>query len=219
MLGWGPVAWEGGWSVADKRRRGRPSGSDGVDTRQEILRVARQVFGELGYERTTFQEIATRAGLTRPAVNHYFRDKAALFHALFDSVRETAVGAGVAQAVTQETLPGRLSVFLEAAVQIDSRDRSFARFMAASVLDGYRHDVLLGSTREHVDQVREFVRQTLRAAVESGEVRDDIDVPAVAEMLIAILWGMALYTGFVGTHEQLEEVVEQFSRLIAGTLW
>jgi AcrR family transcriptional regulator len=190
-----------------------------VDTRQEILRVARHVFSELGYERTTFQEIATRAGLTRPAVNHYFRDKAALFHALFDSVRESVVGAGVAQAVTQETVAKRLSAFLEAAVQIDSQDRSFARFMAASVLDGYRYDELRDSTREQVDQVREFVQQTLRDAVESGEVRDDIDIPAVTEMLIAILWGMVLYAGFVGTGKQSEEVVEQFSRLIAGALW
>src|SRR5262245_45562436 len=66
-------------NVTDKRRRGRPPRSDGADTRQEILRVARLVFSELGYERTTFQEIATRAGLTRPAVNHYFRDKAELY--------------------------------------------------------------------------------------------------------------------------------------------
>jgi AcrR family transcriptional regulator len=205
--------------VADKRRRGRPPGSDGVDTRQEILRVARQVFSELGYERTTFQEIAIRAGLTRPAVNHYFRDKAALFHAVFDSVLESVVGVGVERTVPRETVPKRLSAFLEAAVQIDSQDRSFARFMAASVLDGYRYDELRGSTREQVDQVREFVRQELRTAVESGEVRDDIDIPAVTEMLIAILWGMVLYTGFVGTHQQLEEVVEQFSRLIAGALW
>jgi AcrR family transcriptional regulator len=205
--------------VADKRRRGRPPGTDGADTRQEILRVARQVFSELGYERTTFQEIAARAGLTRPAVNHYFRDKAALYRALFESVKEGVVGASVEQAVEQETLPGRLSAFLEAAVQIDSRDRSFARFMAASVLDGYRHEGLRGDTLEQIEQVREFVRLALRTAVESGEVREDIDIPAVTEMLIAVLWGMALYAGFVGTHDQLEEVVDQFSRLIAGALW
>jgi AcrR family transcriptional regulator len=205
--------------VADKRRRGRPPRSDGADTRQEILRVARQVFSELGYERTTFQEIATRAGLTRPAVNHYFRDKAALYRALFDSVQEGVIGASVEQAVVQETLPGRLSAFVKAAVQIGSGDRSFARFMAASVLDGYRHEGLRGSTLEQIEQVREFVRLALRAAIESGEVRDDIDIPAVTEMLIAVLWGMALYAGFVGTDDQLEEVVDQFSRLIAGAVW
>ena len=181
--------------------------------------MARQVFSELGYERTTFQEIATRAGLTRPAVNHYFQDKAALYRALFDSVQEGVVGAGVAQAAAEVTLPGRLSAFLQAAVQIDSRDRSFARFMAASVLDGYRHEGLRGGTLEQIEQVREFVRVALRAAVESGEARADIDIPAVTEMLIAVLWGMALYVGFVGTHEQLDEVVEQFSRLVAGALW
>jgi len=191
-----------------------------VNTREEILRVARQVFSELGYERTTFQEIATRAGVTRPAVNHYFHDKAALYRALFDSVRDSVVGStGVNQATTRETLPGRLSAFLEAAVLIDSRDRSVARFMAASVLDGYRHERLRGSTGEQVEQVRGFVRQALGAAVRSGEVRDDIDIPAVTEMLIAVLWGMVLYAGFVGTNDQLEEVVEQFSRLIAGVLW
>ncbi|HYQ65635.1 TetR/AcrR family transcriptional regulator [Actinophytocola sp.] len=181
--------------------------------------MARQVFSELGYERTTFQEIATRAGLTRPAVNHYFRDKTALYRALFDSVKESVVGASVGQAVAQETLPGQLSAFLDAAVQIDSGDRSFARFMAASVLDGYRHEGLRGSTLEQIEQVREFVRLALRSAVESGEVREDLDIPAVTEMLIAILWGMALYAGFVGTHDQLEVVVDQFSRLIAGALW
>jgi AcrR family transcriptional regulator len=181
--------------------------------------VARQVFSELGYERTTFQEIATRAGLTRPAVNHYFRDKTALYRALFDSVQEGVVGASVEQAVAQETLPGRLSAFLKAAVQIGSRDRSFARFMAASVLDGYRHEGLRGSTLEQIEQVREFVRLALRAAVESGEVRPDIDIPAVTEMLVAVLWGMALYAGFIGTHDQLEQVVDQFSRLIAGAVW
>jgi AcrR family transcriptional regulator len=190
-----------------------------VDTRQEILRVARQVFSELGYERTTFQEIATRAGLTRPAVNHYFRDKTALYRALFDSVQEGVFGVSFEQAVAQGTLPGRLSAFLRAAVQIDSQDRSFARFMAASVLDGYRHEGLRGSGLEQIEQVREFVGLALRAAVESGEVREDIDIPAVTEMLIAVLWGMALYAGFVGTHDQLEEVVDQFYRLIAGALW
>ncbi|WP_243866401.1 TetR/AcrR family transcriptional regulator [Actinophytocola oryzae] len=180
--------------------------------------MARQVFSELGYERTTFQEIASRAGLTRPAVNHYFRDKAALYRALFDSVQEGVVGASVEQAAAKKTLSGRLSAFLESAVRIDSRDRSFARFMAASVLDGYRHEDLRGSTLEQIEQVREFVRQALRAAVESGELREDTDIPAVTEMLIAVLWGMALYAGFVGTHDQLEEIVDQFSRLIAGAL-
>ncbi|MTD56947.1 TetR family transcriptional regulator [Amycolatopsis sp. RM579] len=173
----------------------------------------------MGYERATFTEIAERAGYTRPAINHHFPDKASLYHASLESVRDTVINGGVEHAVAHETLPGRLSGFLEGAVQVDSQDRSFARFIAASVLDGFRHPQLQEHTRGQVDQVRTFVRQALGAAVDNGEVRADLDVPAVTEMLIAVMWGMGLYAGFMGTHEQLEKVVEQFSRLVAGILW
>lgn len=202
-----------------ERRRGRPPRSRPGRTREEILRTAREVFGELGFERTTFKEIAERAGYTRPTVNHYFPDKAALYRALLESVRDTVISGSVEQASARRTLSGQLSGFLEGAVQIDSQDRTFARFIAASVLDGFRHPQLRELTQGQVDQVRIFVRRALSDAVQAGEVRADLDVPAVAEMLIAVMWGMGLYAGFLGSHDQLEDVVEQFNRLVAGILW
>ncbi|NKQ54181.1 TetR/AcrR family transcriptional regulator [Amycolatopsis sp. K13G38] len=205
--------------MLEKRRRGRPPLSDGPSTREQIVRTAREVFSELGYEGTTFKEIAERAGLTRPAVNHYFRDKEALYRALFESSREAVVASGVERAAAGRELPERLSVFLEVATQVDSADRSFARFMAASILDAFRHPQLRDSAHQQLDDVRDFVAEALRTAVDTGEVRSDLDVPAVTEMLVAVLWGMGLYAGFVGTHDQLNAVVEQFSRLLSGTLW
>jgi AcrR family transcriptional regulator len=183
------------------------------------MRTAREVFSERGYERTTFREIAERIGLTRPAVNHYFPDKESLYQALFGSARDVVVQAAVARAGEQETLAGQLAAFLDAATQVDSKDRSFAKFMAASVLDGFRHPQLQDSARRQIDEVREFLRQALTAAVDRGEIPADIDLPAVVEMLIAVLWGMGLYAGFLGTHDQLESVVAVLSRLVAGALW
>lgn len=202
-----------------RRRRGRPPHSDGADTRHRILVVARQVFSELGYEKTTFKEIAERAGLTRPAVNHYFHNKEALYSALFDATREHVVGEAVANAAAEHKLAGRLEAFLQAATQIDSRDRTYARFIAASLLDAFRHPELRDRAQNQLADARQFVEQTLRAAIEQGEIRPETDVPAVTEMLVAVMWGMGLYAGFVGTHEQLEGVVEQFVRLLEGNLW
>lgn len=201
------------------RRRGRPPMSDGVDTRNRILSVARQVFSELGYEKTTFKEIAERAGLTRPAVNHYFHNKEALYTALFDATRDSVVQAALAQAAGEDKLPNQLSMFLHAAAQIDSTDRTFARFIAASLLDAFRHPELRDRAQNQLEDVRAFVDQALNMAIERGEIRADTNVSAVTEMLIAVMWGMGLYAGFVGTHEQLESVVEQFSRLLEGNLW
>lgn len=201
------------------RRRGRPPLSDGPSTEQRILQAAREVFSEAGYEKTTFREIAERAGLTRPAVNHYFRNKEALYGALFESTRVSVVTAGLANAALKDTLAARLEAFLEAAAQVDSQDRSYARFIAASLLDAFRHPELRDQAQSQLDDVRAFVNQALRAAIDAGEVRADTDVPAVTEMLIAVMWGMGLYAGFVGTHDQLEAVVVQFGRLLDGSLW
>ncbi|HVV08937.1 TetR/AcrR family transcriptional regulator [Amycolatopsis sp.] len=205
--------------MTEPRRRGRPPVSGGPSTREVILQAARHVFSEQGYEGTTVKAIAERAGLTRPAVNHYFRTKEALYRALFTSTRQTVVAAGADTAQARETLSGQLAAFLRSASQVDSRDRSYARFMAASLLDAFRHPELGDSAHGQLADVREFVGGAVRMAVEPGEIRADTDVPAVTEMLVAVLWGMGLYAGFVGTHDQLESVVAQFCRLLEGTLW
>lgn len=202
-----------------RRRRGRPPASNGPATRERILQSARELFSELGYEKTSMTEIADRAGLTRPAIKYYFDDKESLYTALFDSTRDTVVASGIRDAAAADALSGRLSAFLEAAVRADSRDRSYARFIAASLLDAFRHPELRVRAQSQLDDVRAFVQQALRSAIEDGEIRADTDVPAVTEMLIAVLWGMGLYAGFVGTHDQLESVVAQFERLLEGQLW
>jgi AcrR family transcriptional regulator len=202
-----------------QRRRGRPLASGGPGARERILQSARQLFSELGYERTSLTEIAERAGLTRPAINYHFRSKESLYAALLDSTRDGVIVPGITDAARANTLPSRLAAFLEAAVQADSRDRSYARFIAASLLDAFRHPELRDRAQGQVDELRAFVQQALREAIRDGQVREDINVPAVTEMLIAVMWGMGLYAGFVGTHDQLEAVVAQFERLLEGDLW
>ena len=46
------------------RGPGRPPAAKAAETRERILRAAREVFSELGYDAATFQAIAIRADLT-----------------------------------------------------------------------------------------------------------------------------------------------------------
>jgi AcrR family transcriptional regulator len=206
-------------AVRNGKRRGRPPQTDGPSARERILHAGRELFNELGYQKASLTQIAERAGLTRPAVNHYFHTKEDLYSALFESARDAVVASGLKTATEAETLPARLSAFMEAATQVDAADRSYARFIAASLLDAFRHPELADQARSQLDDVRGFIELTLREAVAAGDIRADIDVPAVTEMLLAMMWGMGLYAGFVGTHEQLEAVVTQFSRLLEGDIW
>src|SRR5690348_18145496 len=61
------------------RGPGRPPAAKAAETRERIVRAAREVFSELGYDAATFQAIAIRADLTRPAINHYFASKRVLW--------------------------------------------------------------------------------------------------------------------------------------------
>jgi len=52
-------------------------------TRASLLSVARTLFAEAGYAGTSTEEVVQRAGVTRGALYHHFRDKRELFEAVF----------------------------------------------------------------------------------------------------------------------------------------
>ena len=56
-------------------------------TRRALLDTARATFTVQGYAAASTGEIVRRAGVTRGALYYHFRDKAALFEAVFDEVR------------------------------------------------------------------------------------------------------------------------------------
>src|ERR1700759_455288 len=73
------------------RGPGRPPAAKAAETRERIVRAAREVFSELGYDAATFQEIAVRADLTRPAINHYFKSKRVLYQVVVERTNELVV--------------------------------------------------------------------------------------------------------------------------------
>ena len=98
------------------------------------MRAAREVFSELGYDAATFQAIAVRADLTRPAINHYFASKRVLWAEVIEQTNTTIVSAGIARARERAGLIDRLSTFLSVTTQAEAEDRSAAAFLVTSVL-------------------------------------------------------------------------------------
>ncbi|MEZ4601313.1 MAG: TetR family transcriptional regulator [Syntrophotaleaceae bacterium] len=59
-------------------------------TRLGILHSALELFHEKGYSRTTLEQIARRAGVTRGAIYWHFKDKVDLFLGLKDEIEQSA---------------------------------------------------------------------------------------------------------------------------------
>jgi AcrR family transcriptional regulator len=62
--------------------RGRPKGDKRDRTRATLLEAARTLVRERGYERTTLEEVARRAGMTTGAIYGNFKNRQELFIAL-----------------------------------------------------------------------------------------------------------------------------------------
>jgi len=65
----------------------RRTRADAQGTREAILDAAQRMFLERGVSRTSLQQIASAAGVTRGAIYWHFRDKSDLFSAMLDRVR------------------------------------------------------------------------------------------------------------------------------------
>jgi AcrR family transcriptional regulator len=201
------------------RGPGRPPAAKAAETRERIVQAAREVFSELGYDAATFQAIAIRADLTRPAINHYFTSKSVLWREVVEQTNAQVVDVGMARAQGQNNLIGRLSAFFSAAMQADSEDRSAAAFLVTSVLESQRHPELSHDGHDSLKNSRAFVSWAVNDAIQSGELTTDTDVNYLVEMLLAVLWGMGFYAGFVGDHTELGAVVHKFELLMANKLW
>ncbi|MCV7225761.1 TetR/AcrR family transcriptional regulator [Mycolicibacterium komossense] len=201
------------------RGPGRPPAAKAAETRERILLAAREVFSELGYDAATFQAIAIRADLTRPAINHYFSSKRVLYQEVVDKTNSMVATLGAERARGAKTLVDRLQAFISAAVRPDDKDRSAAAFLVTAVLESQRHPELSQGQNDSLENSRIFVTWAVNEAIESGELTTDTDVKTLVEMLVAVLWGMGFYAGFVGDHDELDRITEQLRLLLQQELW
>jgi AcrR family transcriptional regulator len=90
----------------------------GEPTRDALVAAARVLFAERGYAAVGTEEVVRRAGVTRGALYHHFRDKQDLFRAVFEQTESEivqAIGARVAGiADPMELLAAGVRAFLDA---------------------------------------------------------------------------------------------------------
>lgn len=198
--------------VAPGRGRGRPVGSDSAETRAAILRAAREVINERGYEAATFQAIALRAGFSRPTMHYYFHTKEEIYECL-QREAYSIVADCIATAQREDSLLKQLSAFVNAARRSDLADGSMMRFIVSSRLEQHRCPRLRGTTTPVSEAVAGFYARVVHDAIARGEIPADVDAAAVANMLSAMFWGMGFFAGFVHAPDDLIDIAKQLNQL------
>lgn len=91
--------------------------------RDRILDAAMAVFRRHGFRRSSIEETAEAAGLTRQALYHHFKSKEALFRAVIERVHDSALAGGAAAVERAEAAGKPLADIIVA--QIAARLQAF----------------------------------------------------------------------------------------------
>jgi AcrR family transcriptional regulator len=112
-----------------------------------ILDAAMRVFGRHGFRRSSIEQAAEEAGLTRQALYHHFDSKEALFRAVIERLYEQGLQAEIAAAKAAEEEGLELAEILVA--EIAGR----MQFMMSSLRDSPHTEELFS---EHLAQARDL---------------------------------------------------------------
>jgi len=69
-----------------EKRQGRRSAQDAQKTRYHILKVAAEMFCELGYARVSLRHISEKAGVSHSLIRHHFGSKEKIWHSISDGL-------------------------------------------------------------------------------------------------------------------------------------
>ena len=130
-----------------------------MKARTRILDAAMLVFRRHGFRRSSIEQAADAAGLTRQALYHHFKSKEALFRAVIERLYESALAAEIAAAYAAEKAGGSLADILVA--QLTGRLRQ-----VIASFDGSPHIEELFS--EHLVQARDLYQKYAGLYVAEG---------------------------------------------------
>jgi AcrR family transcriptional regulator len=183
-------------------------------TRDKLLTAARALFAERGFAAVGTEEIVRAAGVTRGALYHQFRDKEALFEAVFESVE-----AETTQRIAEGSLAGGAADPLEA---LRAGARQFLRECAEPeverilLLDA---PAVLGWERWRAIGMRHGLGLTtgvLQAGMDAGAIARQPVAP-LAHLLLGALDEGAMYVARAADREAARaEVAAVVDRLLDG---
>lgn len=158
------------------------------DRRAEILDAAERCFARAGFHRASMQDICAEAAMSPGNLYRYFPSKEALIVGICERNRADAVDSfnqvndeldffEALAGLAQHHLVDRTDVEVSICAEIMAESR--------------RHPEIARIYQTIEDEVRERIAAMLMRAVKRGEIRNDVDIDAVAGLLLAIGDGMS----------------------------
>lgn len=172
----------------------RRTKEDAQQTRESLLDAAEHLFAERGVSRTSLQDIAKAAGVTRGAVYWHFADKTELFNAMM--ARTTLPMEDTLKSIDTEQEAKPLLELKASMMDVMRRiahDPRTQRVFDIATLKVEYIDELSGIRERHLNvhsSCQSHVEATFRRAQALGHIRADLNLHVLAVTYMALVNGL-----------------------------
>ncbi|MBM7167690.1 TetR/AcrR family transcriptional regulator [Streptomyces sp. G44] len=172
-----------------------PKQDRAVRTREIILRAAAEVFDELGYSGASISKIMERAGVTPGGVYFHFKSKLGLAQAVLASQQ------GFVE--LPDSSPG-LQRLIDITFHLAHELQHNAVFRASVRLAVEQEEFGVHDDTAYQEWANQFHAQLLDAR-RAGELRDDVDERAFANLLVGAYTGTQIFSNMASKRADLPE--------------
>jgi len=193
-----------------RRARGRPKGASAGQVRERLLGAARELFLRYGYRAVSSRQIGAAAGVNFAMIRYYFGGKPGLYREILQGV----LPAPIAGALQMGGSPPKLADILSNITRVWAANPWIAGFVLREVLvpGGPMRSMFL---REFPERLAPLIERAVRAEVERGALRADLDpkllVLSVVSLAVFPFLGFPLTSRVFGVSND-EEFVTRFLR-------
>lgn len=176
--------------------------------RQQLFAVALELFAQRGYRATTMDDIAERAGVTKPLLYQHFSSKRALYLELVDSI-------------AQDLLTAIRSAIIRAEGPRQQVELGFAAYFELAVSNEAEFRLLYG--RDHADDlelgralrtVEDAIAEAIDPLIDAG--LDDNHRRLLAYGIVGMAEGASRH--FIANHPDSEAEAGEEARRLAGRM-
>jgi AcrR family transcriptional regulator len=166
------------FSPPAKRGRGRPRDPE---TDAKITRAASELLLLRGFDKTTVDEVAARAGVGKATVYRRWPSKEDLAFAAMQSLYSDEFPEA-----DTGSIEGDLTATYGSIIAFVNTDTG-ASFLRMSIMESIRDERIAALYRASTERREEIARRTFHRAIERGEVRADINMDMAVQWLGGLL--------------------------------
>ena len=177
-----------------------------IDTSNNIINVARNLFSEYSYLGVSMNDIAKNLNITKAALYYHFTSKAEIYNKVLDEVY-LGLQSAILEALKEKTLEKRLKKVIKNYLDFGSVEKNLIKALMIKFLPDNKQ------VRQHIIRLREksvsLICPLIEEILEKEKYNEDIDGKLLTSLLTGMMDGLLLESSFLRVKIDSNKVSDQ----------